>query len=256
MTFRDRLYELRNQRQWSQELLGEMIGVDPKVIDDWERGLSEPGLDLVMELSEVFHVPTDYLLGKTAQAYPDKESFTDPTHKEYKSSTTVMGLPLVHINSGQGANYKAKGIIAIGNMASGVVSIGGFSRGIFSIGGMSMGVFSFGGMSLGLVSLGGLSAGGLALGAMALGYMAIGSIALGVYAIGLFAIAIKAAFGLTAMAHLAIGQEPKGKYVVDLIGENDQMLELGKEQLKELIRQEAPHMPKLMKAIVMSMAKK
>ncbi|HPM95968.1 MAG TPA: hypothetical protein PLM80_10440, partial [Mesotoga sp.] len=46
---------------------------------------------------------------------------------EYTSKTTVMGIPLVHINTRPLG--LAKGIIAIGSVAVGVISLGGISLG-------------------------------------------------------------------------------------------------------------------------------
>ncbi len=90
---------------------------------------------------------------------------------EYKSKTTIFGLPLVHINTG-GAylNKKAKGIIAIGDISTGLIAIGGVSFGIISIGGIG----------IGLVSLGGVAIGGLALGGVAVGAYALGGVAIGI----------------------------------------------------------------------------
>lgn len=79
----------------------------------------------------------------------------------------------------------AKGIIAIGDLATGVLAIGGLARGVVAIGGLAAGVFSFGGLSLGvLAAMGGLAIGGLALGGAAIGGVAIGGGAAGYYACG------------------------------------------------------------------------
>ena len=79
----------------------------------------------------------------------------------------------------------AKGIIAIGDLATGVLALGGLSRGVFAFGGLAAGLFSFGGLSIGLLSaIGGLAIGGLALGGAAVGGVAIGGGAYGHYACG------------------------------------------------------------------------
>ena len=82
---------------------------------------------------------------------------------EYKSKHTLFGLPLVHINCGYGLR-RAKGVIAIGNIATGIVALGGFG----------VGVVSFCGIGVGLLSLGGLALGGFAVGGVAVGLVAAG----------------------------------------------------------------------------------
>jgi len=106
---------------------------------------------------------------------------------DYKSKTTIFGLPLVNIAAGldpaTGKQRVARGIIGIGGIAKGVVAIGGMATGCFAFGGFAIGVMAFGGCAVGLLSFGGLA---LALIA-ALGGGAIGAIALGGGAVGYFA---------------------------------------------------------------------
>lgn len=104
---------------------------------------------------------------------------------EYRSTYTLLGLPLVHIHFGtdeQGNMRTAKGWIAIGTKAYGVLyaagalAVGGISCGaqavgIIAIGGFGVGVFAFGGMALGILALGGASIGYLAFGGGAIGWL-------------------------------------------------------------------------------------
>jgi hypothetical protein len=100
---------------------------------------------------------------------------------EYKSLTTIGGLPLVHVCSGIDPVTMrlrvARGVVAIGNVAVGVLAIGGVAIGLLTVGGASIGLLvAIGGAALGL----GLSVGGFALGSVAIGGAAVGF----VYAIG------------------------------------------------------------------------
>ena len=79
----------------------------------------------------------------------------------YRSSATFLGIPMLAIAKGpdleKGEMYgHARGIIAIGDVATGVFAIGGLSRGIFALGGMALGCVTLGGCSIGLL----LSVGG------------------------------------------------------------------------------------------------
>ncbi len=77
----------------------------------------------------------------------------------------------------------AKGIIALGDMATGVVALGGLARGVVALGGLAAGVVSFGGLSLGVLA----AAGGLAIGSLAFGGGAVGGVAVGGGAVGYYA---------------------------------------------------------------------
>src|SRR5262245_38365302 len=87
----------------------------------------------------------------------------------------------------------AKGVIAIGDIASGFLAIGGLARGIVAFGGLSVGLLTLGGVSVGVLgALGGLAIGTLALGGGAVGGMAAGGGAAGYYACGGAAVGVHA----------------------------------------------------------------
>jgi hypothetical protein len=111
----------------------------------------------------------------------------------------------------------AKGLIAIGDVATGVIALGAIARGGIAVGGVSLGIISFGGFAVGaLTAMGGFAIGSLAIGGVAAGGAAIGGAAAGYYACGAAAIGYRAttaserwddaateeylqAYGLTAM---------------------------------------------------------
>ena len=107
-----------------------------------------------------------------------------------QSSTMIFGLPLWAFATGPDPargemRGHAKGIIAIGDIATGVLALGGLARGLFALGGLALGVFSLGGMAIGLaLAVGGAAIGGIALGGGAAGAVAVGGGALGHYAFG------------------------------------------------------------------------
>ena len=61
--FRKRLKELRVEKKISQKELAVIIGTNNSSICDWECGRSEPNIDTIIKLAELFDVTTDYLLG-------------------------------------------------------------------------------------------------------------------------------------------------------------------------------------------------
>jgi len=108
----------------------------------------------------------------------------------YRSAIGLGDIPLLAVASGPDSERgelrgHARGIIAIGDMATGVVAVGGLARGLVAIGGLALGVFSMGGLSIGvLLAVGGLAIGGAAFGGGAVGGVAVGGGAAGYYACG------------------------------------------------------------------------
>lgn len=210
MDFQTKLIELRKQKGWSQEGLGDMIGVTRQTISKWELGTSVPDLNMLVKISELFHISLDELTGnKEVKETVNYDYVIRPTY-EYKSKKQLFGLPLVHINIGWGFR-KAKGIIAIGNIATGFLSIGGVSMGILSLGALSTGLLSIGGISLALlIAFGGLAIGTVAVGGAAFGVFAVGGAAIGVYSLGGLAVGSRIAAGGFARGYIAIGDKTYG----------------------------------------------
>jgi hypothetical protein len=107
-----------------------------------------------------------------------------------RSDTLIAGVPLWAIATGPDPakgemRGHAKGIIAVGDMATGVLAIGGLARGVVALGGLAVGLISAGGLSIGLaLAIGGAAVGSVAFGGAAAGAVAIGGGALGHYALG------------------------------------------------------------------------
>jgi len=63
-TFKDRLKELRMERNISQQDLGKIVNMSKMAISHWESGHSEPSIAQLIVLSNFFDVSVDYLIGK------------------------------------------------------------------------------------------------------------------------------------------------------------------------------------------------
>lgn len=63
--FKDRLKELRLERNMSQQELGKLVNMSKMAISHWESGHSEPSIGQLILLSDYFGVSVDYLVGKT-----------------------------------------------------------------------------------------------------------------------------------------------------------------------------------------------
>jgi hypothetical protein len=106
-----------------------------------------------------------------------------------RSDYEYLGLPLWAVAIGpdpaQGElRGHARGILAVGDIATGVIALGGLARGGIAVGGLAVGVVAIGGLALGALGLGGLAIGLLAIGGAAIGWAAVGGAAAGVYAAG------------------------------------------------------------------------
>lgn len=57
----DKIRRLRQERNWTQADLGEMISVHQKQISSYERGVTVPSTDILIKIAEAFDVTLDYL---------------------------------------------------------------------------------------------------------------------------------------------------------------------------------------------------
>lgn len=82
-TFRgDRLRNFRIAERWSQDELGERIGIAGTQLGRYERGLNEPSLELISKMADTFNVSIDYLLGRTDKANRLEEDKLAPEELE------------------------------------------------------------------------------------------------------------------------------------------------------------------------------
>lgn len=232
MKFDDKLMELRKKKGWSQEELGEKLDVSRQTVSKWELGQTTPEMSKLIEIGGVFDISLDELLDTKHQeekvSKDDRYYYGRRYRYEYKSKRTLFDLPLVHINVGRGM-HRAKGIIAIGTIATGFISIGVLSFGLISIGALCLGILlSLGAFSLGTVSIGGIAAGIISLGGVSLGVFSVGGLSWGIYSVGGAAFGKNIALGGYANAPIAIGEMAKGDHTF--------LLEKGNDVNKGLIR--------------------
>lgn len=218
MTLGEKIYRLRTEQGFSQETLGEKLGVSRQSVSKWETDQSVPELDKVVAISTIFGVSTDYLLKETVEMREPQEAEHPQTkesvsegyrrdrraHYEYKSKKMIGNLPLVHINLGIGV-HPAKGVIAIGTVAQGWLAIGFASMGGFSIGIVSLGLLSLANFAFGLIAFGTLAVGVISFGAFSFGIFSLGALAFGQFAFGASAHGAQVAIGDAASGKIALG---------------------------------------------------
>ena len=139
-----------------------------------------------------------YLEGLLASEHAD---IFPPAAYEYRSRSSFLGLPLVHVRLGDRFDLlrgPVKAWIAIG---------GGHAVGaIFASGGIAIAPVSFGGIAIGLLPFGGFAMGLIPVGAFSLGAWAFGGMAIGWQAFCGCGLAWKALMGGIGVAHdFAVG---------------------------------------------------
>lgn len=63
--FAERLRLLRTSRQLSQARLAELLGIDPRSYNRWERGGNVPHLDTLIRIADILQVTLDELVGRS-----------------------------------------------------------------------------------------------------------------------------------------------------------------------------------------------
>ena len=60
-----RIYQLRVSFGWTQVQLAQKLGITKQTVSNWENDNIQPSIDMLVKLSKIFNVSTDYLLGLT-----------------------------------------------------------------------------------------------------------------------------------------------------------------------------------------------
>lgn len=221
MTTGEKIAKQRKELNYTQEQLGEILGVSRQSISKWESDIAYPETDKLIKMGKLFDCSMDYLLNdeitdktgvQTKEAVPVVEQIRNAFKKqcrERKSEKMLCGMPLYHFGRDARGFFaigvKAKGVFAIGLRATGVVSLGLLSIGILSIGLLSLGLIALGTLALGVVAAGSIALGLLAAGAISIGIVSFGALSVGQFSAGALALGNYVAVGDNARAMIAIG---------------------------------------------------
>lgn len=80
----NRLKQLREEHHYSQKIVATRLGCSVSIISSYETGGRLPSLSSLVALSYLYHVSTDYLLGKTDNPRD--------THIELDNLVDISGL--------------------------------------------------------------------------------------------------------------------------------------------------------------------
>ena len=73
----DRIKNLRISCGMTQSDLARKLNITRSSVNAWEMGISTPSTTYVVELSQLFHVSTDYLLGLSTNVTLDVSQLTE-----------------------------------------------------------------------------------------------------------------------------------------------------------------------------------
>lgn len=61
MAIKDRIKQLRQEKNWSQAQLANKMGIHQKQVSAYERGRNIPSTEVLIKLADIFDVSLDYL---------------------------------------------------------------------------------------------------------------------------------------------------------------------------------------------------
>jgi bacteriocin-like protein len=61
-TLSKNIKEIRIEQHMTQEVLAQKLFVSKQAISQWERGVREPTIDILIQMKKIFHVSFDRLL--------------------------------------------------------------------------------------------------------------------------------------------------------------------------------------------------
>ncbi len=73
----DRIKALREQKGLTQTALARKLNITRSSVNAWEMGISTPSTQYIIELSKIFDVSADYLLGVSSTASVNVSGLSD-----------------------------------------------------------------------------------------------------------------------------------------------------------------------------------
>lgn len=101
MNLADRILAYRKSKGLSQEELAEVLNVSRQTISKWETGQSQPDLDKLLPLSELFEISADELLGKEIVKTTTQKKSLTKKQKLYLCMllylVAILAMPLLNL---------------------------------------------------------------------------------------------------------------------------------------------------------------
>lgn len=75
--FGNRITDLRTAHNWTQVQLAQRLHVSKQTISNWENNNILPSIEMLIKLSKIFGVSTDYLLDLDNRSYIEVSGLTE-----------------------------------------------------------------------------------------------------------------------------------------------------------------------------------
>ena len=78
----ERIKRLRTAHGYNQVEFARLVGVTKQCVSNWENDNVIPSIEMLIKMADIFHVTTDYILGRDERAYIDVSnlSFEQRSH--------------------------------------------------------------------------------------------------------------------------------------------------------------------------------
>lgn len=73
----DRIRYLRDKTGMTQTDLAKKLGISRSAVNSWEMSLSLPSISNIIEMTQIFHISSDYLLSISSNMYVDISSLSN-----------------------------------------------------------------------------------------------------------------------------------------------------------------------------------
>ncbi|RHU52437.1 XRE family transcriptional regulator [Coprococcus sp. TF11-13] len=140
MTFGERLYELRNKNNLSQEELAEVLDVSRQSISKWENDKAYPEMTRLLFMSDYFDVSLDYLMRGIKKENNEEKVTADDADKNSNDKYKTKNILLVwnnflsNLSPNQKTLFMLLYILIICSLVALIVSViylGGYELGKF-----------------------------------------------------------------------------------------------------------------------------
>lgn len=90
VNFGERLRQLRTDNKMTQGQVASRVGVATSAISSYESGVRLPSYTVLIKLSRLFHVSTDYLLGAKSKEMVDISDLSDDDKAVVKATVAAI----------------------------------------------------------------------------------------------------------------------------------------------------------------------
>ncbi len=94
MKFNERILDLRKKKGWSQEELGEKVGVSRQTVSKWENGQTTPELEKLRNLAKIFEISVDDLISEDIEINTDNKQEQNDNKIQKKKKSKIAKILL------------------------------------------------------------------------------------------------------------------------------------------------------------------